>query len=235
MEPNKLENDFRKKLNDRTIQPSEMSWDRLDAMLSVAEKKKPKRTWLFIAASFLGFLLVGTIFFNQSEVKTETENSVVIQEKAEDVLQENPQPNKNIQTSNQTTIVGNEAFASNVSEQPKPIKKNQKQETTVRVQKEEKVFQTPEKNEEIAVVTPNEVSKPNRYIESEKLLAEAETRIQSQEVKKYVAKSNVKVNSKSLLSSVEGELDDTFREKVIKSIGKNYETVKTSLANRNHE
>ncbi|MBC8645496.1 hypothetical protein H9W95_20250 [Flavobacterium lindanitolerans] len=54
MELNKLEQDFKKKLNERTIQPSEMSWDRLDAMLSVAEKKsKPKkRTWLYIAASF---------------------------------------------------------------------------------------------------------------------------------------------------------------------------------------
>jgi hypothetical protein len=234
MEPNKLENDFRKKLNDRTIQPSEMSWDRLDAMLSVAEKKKPKRTWLFIAASFLGFLLVGTIFFNQSEVKTGTENGVVIQEReGRKNLEENFQPNQNTESSNQTTIVKAEAIASNVSKQPNATKKNQKGETLA-VQKQE-VFQVPEKNEEIAVVAPNEVSKPNRYIESEKLLAEAETRIQSQEVKKYVAKSNVKVNSQSLLSSVEGELNDTFRERVIKSIGKNYETVKTSVANRNHE
>lgn len=234
MEPNKLENDFRKKLNDRTIQPSEMSWDRLDAMLSVAEKKKPKRTWLFIAASFLGFLLVGTIFFNQSEVKTGTENGVVIQEReGRKNLEENFQPNQNTESSNQTTIVKAEAIASNVSKQPNAAKKNQKNETLA-VQKQE-VFQAPEKNEEVAVVATNEVSKPNRYIESEKLLAEAETRIQSQEVKKYVAKSNVKVNSQSLLSSVEGELNDTFRERVIKSIGKNYETVKTSVANRNHE
>lgn len=234
MEPNKLETDFRKKLNDRTIQPSEMSWDRLDAMLSVAEKKKPKRTWLFIAASFLGFLLVGTIFFNQSEVKTKTENRVVIQEKeSKTVLEENLQPSQSTQSSNQITVVNTEAVASNIAKQPNAAKKNKKQETLT-VQKQE-VFQAPEKKEEIAVVTPIEVSKPNKYIESEKLLAEAETRIQSQQVKKYVAKSNVKVNSQSLLSSVEGEIDDTFREKVIKSIGKNYETVKTSLANRNHE
>ena len=58
MELNNLEKDFRNKLNQREIQPSEKAWDRLDAMLSVAEKKKPKRTWMYIAASFLGFLLV---------------------------------------------------------------------------------------------------------------------------------------------------------------------------------
>jgi hypothetical protein len=43
MEPNKLETDFRQKINDRTLTPSENSWDRLDAMLTIAEQKKPKR------------------------------------------------------------------------------------------------------------------------------------------------------------------------------------------------
>ncbi|RZJ64488.1 MAG: hypothetical protein EOO45_18775, partial [Flavobacterium sp.] len=67
MEPNKLEQDFKNKLNEREIQPTPMAWDRLDAMLTVAEKKKPKRTWMYIAASFLGFLLVGTLFFRQQQ------------------------------------------------------------------------------------------------------------------------------------------------------------------------
>ncbi len=52
MELNNLEKDFRNKLNQREIQPSEKAWDRLDAMLSVAEKKKPKRTWMYIAKFF---------------------------------------------------------------------------------------------------------------------------------------------------------------------------------------
>ena len=71
MEPNNFEKDFREKLNERKIEPSKKAWDRLDAMLSVAEEKKPekksKRKWLYIAASFIGFLLVGTIFFNQNK------------------------------------------------------------------------------------------------------------------------------------------------------------------------
>lgn len=231
MEPNKLENDFRKKLNERTIQPSEMSWDRLDAMLSVAEKKKPKRTWLYIAASFLGFLLVGTIFFNQSEVEVKTDNGVVVQEKNVEENQEATSENQeNTQSSNQITIVNTEAIASN-----KTVKrKNQKVEKSNPAQEKE-IFQIPEKEEAVATVTPNETSKPNKYIESDELLAEAETRIQSQSVKKYVAKSNVKVDSQSLLSSVEGELNETFRDRVVKSIGKNYQTVKTTLANRNNE
>ena len=42
MAPNKIEKQFREKLNSREIQPSSQSWDRLDAMLSVAEEKKNK-------------------------------------------------------------------------------------------------------------------------------------------------------------------------------------------------
>lgn len=81
MEPNKLENSFKEQLNKREIQPSEMSWDRLDAMLSVTENKKPKkRTWMYIAASFLGFMLIGSLFFNQSETEIKTNNTVVVQE-----------------------------------------------------------------------------------------------------------------------------------------------------------
>ena len=60
MEQNKLEIQIREKLNSREIQPSAQAWDRLDNMLSVSEKKKPKKfkVWLYIAAGIVGFLFV---------------------------------------------------------------------------------------------------------------------------------------------------------------------------------
>ena len=66
MEQNNIENQFRDKLNSREIKPSENSWDRLDAMLTVAEKPKKNYRWMFFAASFLGFILIATIFFSQT-------------------------------------------------------------------------------------------------------------------------------------------------------------------------
>ncbi|HQX02683.1 MAG TPA: hypothetical protein PKZ44_01100, partial [Flavobacterium sp.] len=68
MEPNKLENKMREKLNKRTIQPSANAWDRLDAMLSVTEQK-PKRNfkWLSIAAVFVGFTLIGIFILNKEK------------------------------------------------------------------------------------------------------------------------------------------------------------------------
>ena len=69
MEPNKLETQFKEKLNSREIEPSEMAWDRLDAMLSVTEEKKTRRSfgWLYIAASILVLGTAGMFFFNQKK------------------------------------------------------------------------------------------------------------------------------------------------------------------------
>ena len=228
MEPNKLENNFREQLNRREIQPSEMAWDRLDAMLSVAENKKPKkRTWLYIAASFLGFMLIGSLFFNQSETEIKTNDAVVVQEntksQTENTSQDQTSP---VSSSTITAVQPNQKAIASVTTSSKKGSKATTENSSI----SEKGTEEVQLIEEIKPVV-----KSNRYIESESLLAEAETKLQTESIKSSVAKSGVKVNSKNLLNSVEGELDDTFRERVVRSIGKNYETVKSSLATRNQE
>lgn len=229
MEPNKLENSFREQLNKREIQPSEMAWDRLDAMLSVAENKKPKkRTWMYIAASFLGFMLIGSLFFKQSETEIKKDNTVVLQEniksQSENTSQEQSSP---VSSSTITAVKSDQNAIASILTSSKKGSKTSKENSSISEKGIEEVQIIEEK------MTPD--VKPNKYIESESLLAEAETKLQTESIKSYVAKAGVKVNSKNLLKSVEGELDDTFREKVVRSIGKNYESVKSSLATRNQE
>ncbi len=79
MEPIKLENQIKEKLNSRTIQPSAQAWDRLDAMLSVAEEKKtrPRFGFFLIAASILVFVSSGIFFFTQNSSKINNQNNVV--------------------------------------------------------------------------------------------------------------------------------------------------------------
>ena len=76
MEPNKIDNQIREKLNAREIQPSAQAWDRLDAMLTVSEEKKPKKGygWFFVAASTILFFGLGFFLFNSKET-TEINNS----------------------------------------------------------------------------------------------------------------------------------------------------------------
>lgn len=225
MEPNKFDNIVKEKLEQRTIQPREMAWDRLDAMLSVAEEKaaKPKksRMWMYIAASFLGFLLVGTIFMKQGTTSgTDTKDvGVQVAVTPEPAVIEDNEKTVKEEINNSAEIHTKEAVAilpaKNVGTGTE-LKAVKKKAMNTLVVTEETVAQ----NTNVEIINKALVSE-------DPTLAVAEI----DESKK----SAIKVNSKSLLSSVEGELDNSFRSKAMQALVKNYNTVKTSVANRNHK
>jgi hypothetical protein len=67
MEPNKFDQSIKEKMEARAIVPSAEAWEKLEAMMPLVEKPKRKVAWLYIAASFTGLLIVGTIFFQNFE------------------------------------------------------------------------------------------------------------------------------------------------------------------------
>ncbi|OIV41965.1 hypothetical protein [Flavobacterium johnsoniae] len=239
MEPNNFEKDFREKLNERKIEPGNKAWDRLDAMLSVAEEKKTpvkhsKRKWLYIAASIAGFLLAGTFFFNQKKHAVEVTKNVVIEEntkrnsvekpilnkvdsvKAETVIAEKTSTEPSTQKSNQQ---GN-----NVSLKPNkiiPNKSNQIVESSVII----KNNQEKQSNNSQTVIAENP-QKEN----VDQLLEAAEKTVLAENSAKP---KKVKINASDLLNQVDGELELSFREKMITKINKSYHTVKVAVENRN--
>lgn len=228
MAQNKLEQDFKNKLEQRTIEPSAMAWDRLDAMLSVTEeKRKPKRrTWMYVAASFLGFMLVGTILLQQEKESTGNtiDNTVVNAGKpAEDKVVEETMPI--VIDEFITTPAQKEAIAVQQNDKAgnkvMPVLKQQAQGDKNYLPKMEQV------NNESDAVAVHEIY-TDAANESEKLLAAS---IDHSNEKK----PSIRVNANSLLSSVEGELDNNFRNEMLKKVVKNYNTVKTSVANRNYQ
>jgi hypothetical protein len=238
MEPNKLEIDFRQKLNSRTLTPSDNSWDRLDAMLTIAEQKKPKRKnlWLYIAASFIGLFLIGTLMYNSSQTILETPKVVL----------ENNKTPKNTVKSNQVEVVVLDSVTNKkqiVSQSLNYIQSVQKNNTRVSVIKinPNQVVENTTKNEQesnpIIPVQATQESKSQKtipsYVNVDELLASVEKT--SKIEKKTIQNQVVKVDAKSLLSQVDGELELTFREKVIQKVSKNYQTVKVALGNRNNQ
>lgn len=234
MEPNnKLEQDFRDKLNQREIQPSEKAWDRLDAMLSVAEKKKPKRTWMYIAASFLGFLLVGTIFFNQSKTETiESQNAVVLENKKE------TKPEQIIETPSvaKEELIANKEDKQSLKEshqtQKSSIKKEQvnqilgislKQEVAIEDVKAEEVAQ------KIIELSKSEKGVTDQEIND--LLNKAKSDIAAQ---RLYNKTTKKVDATALLLDAERGLDNTFKQKVFDLLKDGYKETKTFIAERNN-
>jgi hypothetical protein len=221
MEQNNIEKQIREKLNQRTIQPSQNAWGRLDAMLTV-EDQKPKRNykWLSIAAVFVGFTLIGIFMMNK-------ENSV------ENVIPSNP-----IVLGDKTKLIQNEStpeIESNFSEDlenkalvHQSTKKIEKPSMEINPKKDF-LLENHSKNEK-SIFENHEKELEYKYINAESLLAEIETG-EKIEVPNISKKPSVKVDANVLLSSAEKEVNETFRDKVIKK----YNSVKSSLANRNYE
>ncbi|UOK42732.1 MULTISPECIES: hypothetical protein [Flavobacterium] len=222
MEPNKMEEEFRKKLNEREMQPSDAAWDRLDAMLSVAENKKPKRNlrWLFIAAGLALFFLIGLFLFQEERGNPgiQVKNPAVVTSDEDQKTSEVP---NTIVPNEVVPIIGNaEAVAESKSKtKSKSSEKNVASD----------VFDTNHqivKEEVVEVMTPKEPEIRKVAPEPEKLLAETDM---SKE------KPQVKINANLLLSNVEGELNQEFRETTLQRLNRNFKTVKTAVANRNYE
>jgi hypothetical protein len=258
MGPNKIEKQFREKLNTREIQPSAQAWDRLDAMLSVAEEKKTKRPlgWLYIAAGILVLLTVGMFLFNQKNANMEPQNNVVGTEIKKDTVENSIKSNptsilkKEVQTqavaSSEKQPTTNQ-FQSSPEAQPNSLErsgKNQKatvnQKTSINQNQiiNEKVIQNPKQeaivqNEQLKVDDKKEIAiKKDINVKSDEgLLADLDKTSKQTSNQK----TNVKVDAKSLLSQVDGEVEYTFREKVLNRMNKNYKEIKVALANRNKE
>ncbi|OYQ43162.1 hypothetical protein CHU92_03620 [Flavobacterium cyanobacteriorum] len=235
MEPNKLEKEFREKLAKRTIEPGKMAWDRLDAMLSVAEnKKKPrKKTWLYIAAGFAGFVLLGALFFKTNYKQEEdfevNSGGTIVTAPANPVL---PHHNKVQQTEEEN------------NKMPAAVNVNDTVPIGVAVNKGKPSAKT---NSYINTADPvhhnagNESGSSivnNPATENTVAVAVAPEKPADNDIAQNTPapkKKAIKVDANALLSSVEGELDESFRTKALNTITKNYNTIKTSLANRNHQ
>jgi len=236
MEPNNFEKDFREKLNQRTIEPSDKAWDRLDAMLSIAENKKPKKKnkWLYIAASIVGFLLVGTFFFNQKKNTVETpKNTIVIEESIKKDSVE--KPTLNVVDPVKTEVVRSEKESiQNLNK--KEIKLNPKPNKTIKNENNqiaESSIIIKNNQEKQSINNQTSVVETSKNETVDQLLNSAEKTVVADNSAK--PKSKVRVNANDLLNQVDGELELSFREKVITKVNKNYQTVKVAVANRNQQ
>ena len=230
MQSNKFDNQIREKLNARTIQPNAKSWDRLDAMLSVQEEKKPRKgfLWLYVAASFFVFFGLGVFLFNSDEnVEINTQNPVLVavdktidsveKNKAEEILIESQQP----------VVVQNEI---NLSKSVNSIK-----EKTTIFNKSNSVQESDNKANPTYNLQPT-TSSAYKYISPENLLAEVQNDKKNLSSESNVSKKpSVKIDANALLSKVEKELDESYRETTLDKLNKNFNAVKSAIVNRNYE
>ncbi|MBF4508455.1 hypothetical protein IRZ83_17390 [Flavobacterium sp. JLP] len=237
MEPNNFEKDFREKLNERKIEPSNKAWDRLDAMLSVAEEKKQPKTknrkWLYIAASFIGFLLVGTFFLNQNKNAVEIPKTVVVEKEVEkeSVAKTTLNNVDSIKTENviaernlEDTLTKQQKINNQISNKTSKNESKQIAESSIIIKNNQ---------EKQSINNQTSVAENPKKETVDQLLESAEKTVVAESSEK--PKSKIKINANDLLNQVDGELELSFREKVITKVNKNYQTVKVALSNRNKQ
>lgn len=241
MEPNKLEKHIKKQLDNREIQPSAGAWDRLDAMLTVTEEKKTKKVFfsywsIGIAAAVLVCLFAALFFFTQN-------NEVTPNSSQPDVVHVATQPTDTV------TTVTSTSKGTTVSLQPVQQIATVSNETSNR--SKERVM--PQK-QKVSIINPT-ISSPNL---SENKANNQVAQLQqpqvvspenSQQVVKPELKTNntpvaqgpqtnsrrIKVDASALLKTVDGEVEQTFRDRVLDRVSKNYKEVKVALSNRNYQ
>jgi len=223
----KIDNQIREKLNAREIQPSAQAWDRLDAMLTVSEEKKPKKGygWFFVAASTILFFGLGFFIFNTNEtpkINNSTPIVTAINEEIDSV--ETNKINEISVEKQQLVLVQNEVNYSKTS-------RNKKSEEANKLAKSENVLE-----EKIAPNSQLPTSNSYKYVSPENLLVEVQTgeKVITSD-KKIIPKVKMKVDANSLLTNVEKELDENHRETTLDKLNRKFKDAKSALANRNYE
>lgn len=235
MERNNIEKQIQEKLRNREIQPSLKAWDRLDAMLTVQEEKKEKKSfaWVKIAAVLTLFTGLGFWIFtsNSSEISLENANTTVVEnsEKPKKAMPTNLSEKEAIlesemqagmQAESQKQVVASVSSSTSVDNKTKT--KNVKMSNSITNSKKVEEL---EKTEELVYVEEKQPIITPKVKEKEVIVA-----IEQQE-----PKAKLKINPNALLEQVEEEEVLTFRQKVMKTINKNYKNAKESFASRNQQ
>ena len=227
MEPNKIDTQIKDKLNNRTITPSAPSWDRLEAMLNSTEKNKPikKYNWIAVAAAIVVFFGLGIFYTTTPISNTQNDNSssiVTVNEPKNDFAA----PSATIAVEKQSPILV----------QTNSNKINAK--TNITEEKRSQELEPIQKIVAQEIATNPKASPPSnyKYISPEALLNEIETgqKAITNNIK-TVSKNKIKINAASLLTGIEKELDSVYRETTLDKLNKNFNKIKTVIANRNFE
>nr|WP_315155728.1 hypothetical protein [uncultured Flavobacterium sp.] len=221
MERNNFEQQAKEELSNREIAPSAQAWDRLDAMLSIQEKPKKKINWWYVAASVTGLLLVGTFFLNtskESNIITPSQEIVVTSTENNDSVTIQP----SIEPTNEVSVQPKSAVVTNVSK----VTNNQMSTTKTN-------HQELSNNNQITTIS-NQIITTAETKTTHQAIAAIDENVQVLPAV-IQKKQKIQVDASTLLSQVDGELELSFREKVIAKVNKNYQTVKVALANRNNQ
>ncbi len=254
MAPNKLENNIKKTLEERHIQPSSQAWNQLSDSLDAFDKISSKKHIWFIgvAASVISVLFLVTTLepFQNSEnitspavVNSTSETNLQIENEAK-VKAHNPVVNhvviediksearKSYKLENTASLNSNKNQVANSNKTSKTVKPI--------VEKMENVEQGAIVSNDINTFSKSTLAQPADENLSADALLNAEVEALLKQAKSNVStlatshENTPHLNANILLKDVELDLEKSFRDKVFETLKTNFILVKTAVADRNN-
>lgn len=230
MEPVKFEEQIRKQLQKREIQPSAGAWEKLEVRLEQGNPRQVQIWWVGGAAAIAGvFFLLGTAF------NTPTEPVVVEQNREHTV------PVEPVYQSDQENLIASEETEKEEASAPEPFSENveiDRTEKRVTIQEapvenfsesgEPELIPAPPREDAVAAVSPGKTAVTDAEVDAllETAMADLDRSQPFSEVEL--------VDAENLLDEVEYELELNFRQKVFEVLKEGFSKAKTAVANRNY-
>ncbi|MEP2280140.1 hypothetical protein [Maribacter sp.] len=250
METDKFEKHIQAKFQEREILPSENAWSKISSELNDdAPKKKPVYLWLGIAASVVVLIGVALFYFKGTAVENEIPLKIVDTEEEniqEEVLIEEPVSFKNEE---QIVVVVLETEPSSKTVEVNEVLMPKVEEPLI-IDDEIKVAvvdNVPNNKSSETLIVSDEIinSKVAAIIaqvdvlEQHSTVTDAEVdsllkRAQDEILREKIFNKDKSVDAMALLTEVEDELDQSFRDQIFNSLKASFIKVRTAVADRNN-
>ncbi|WP_282162564.1 hypothetical protein [Ulvibacterium marinum] len=258
MEPNNFEEHIKKQLEQRELQPSSQAWQKVaDRLEGVPKRRSNRFLWYGVAASFMGLLIVSLVYLGSQRpmvnpdieiVNTDSEN-----DKVEDTLKKATdektfgEGNRVVDTNEDLVVEKSLEESVNFPNEQKTIKKKTLEDvktsmvsTNTQGDKEVESEILSKDSEDIintkiaeVVARVDVLEQKNRTVsdsELDSLLQKAQREI----IAEKLFRDNGRVDAMALLTQVEDELDQSFRDQIFEKLKTGFMKVRTAVADRNN-
>jgi hypothetical protein len=249
METDKFEKHIKSQFKDREIQPSENAWEKISSELnSNTSKKKPVYLWMGIAASVMVLIGIALFYFNGSDDVNEIQFEVVDTYNKEALEEKKSTESVPFLEKEPEAVVKNdvEKINSGVAKKQESIKNKEiiTIEDEIEVASVERAV--PEKKGDELEISDDIINTKVAGIvaqldvlEQYSTVTDAEVdsllKMAQQEIlREKIFKTDKSVDALALLTEVEGELDQSFRDQIFNSLKASFIKVRTAVADRNN-
>ncbi|WP_339665951.1 hypothetical protein [Maribacter arcticus] len=249
METDKFEKHIKSQFKDREIQPSENAWEKISSELnSDTSKKKPVYLWMGIAASVMVLIGIALFYFNGSDDVNEIQFEVVDTDKKEALEEKKSTESVSFLEKEPEAVVKNdvEKINSGVAKKQESIKNKEiiTVEDEIEVASVERIV-LEKKGDELEISDDIINTKVAGIVAQLDVLEQYSTvtdaevdsllkRAQQEILQEKIFKTDKSVDALALLTEVEGELDQSFRDQIFNSLKASFIKVRTAVADRNN-